>query len=228
MFSKLIIKNVVGALAVGGVLAVSQFASPAVVTSSPAIAERAYPASVVTNTDLTLDRTTVRPGQRNTARVTVSSDDGTPQGTVTFRVSGHDPQTVTLVNGKASYDMPTDLKAGRTYTVTATYNGNKVYKKSSDSENVTVEEKGKDEVKGREGERERDGNGNGSAGSGSGDSGSSGEAGDEVKGVEAERDASGDLPATGSDENTQLYALGGLALLLAGGASLLIWRRRTH
>jgi LPXTG-motif cell wall-anchored protein len=167
-----------------------------------------YPAGAVTNAELTLEKSTVRPGESNTAYVRVTSDAGTPKGRVTFKVTGHQSQVVPLVDGEASYEMPTDLQAGKRYKVTARYNGTPVYRPSNDAEWVTVTDSG---VAGNEGERDRDRDGEG-AGSGNGGG---------VAGTQE-----GALPNVGADSTTQLYALVGLGLLGAGAAALLLHRRR--
>lgn len=224
MFKNLIVKNFVATLAVGGLLALAQLAGPGLVTTSPSIEQTAYPPRAETSTNLRLDRNTMREGQKNVARVRVRGDKGVPQGTVTFRVAGHS-RTMRLIDGRANWQLP-KLKGGHTYTVSARYNGTpKVWKPSRDAEKLTVfkkqgKKKNNDQVLGEEAERDNDDNGSAGSGSG-GDSG-------EVAGSQAERAATGDLPDTGSDENTTLYALGGLALVIAGAASLLLWRRRLH
>lgn len=62
----------------------------------------------------------------------VSSDHGTPTGTVTFKLTNHKTQTatVTLKRGKACVGLR--LKPGK-YELTATYNGSRHFKPSSDS-----------------------------------------------------------------------------------------------
>lgn len=96
-----------------------------------------YAADVITATDLTLDRTSIAPGETTTARVTVTSGAGVPPGTVTFQVTGHAASTVGLSAGAASYTIPSDLVAG-TYTVTASYPGAPCYLPSSDSASLQV------------------------------------------------------------------------------------------
>jgi LPXTG-motif cell wall-anchored protein len=169
-----------------------------------------YPAGAVTNTDLTLEKNTVSPGEANTAYVRVTSDAGTPEGRVTFKVTGHQAQTVPLVNGEASYEMPRDLEAGKRYRVTARYNGTPVYRPSNDAEWVKVTN---GQVAGNEGEQHRDRDDDG-AGSGKGNGGG-------VAGTQE-----GTLPSVGADSTTQIYALAGLGLLGAGVAALLLHRRR--
>ncbi len=96
-----------------------------------------YVADVVTATDLTLDRTTLAPGQTTTARATVTSGAGVPPGSVTFQVTGHAASTVTLSAGHATYPIPTDLVTGG-YSVTATYPGAPCYLPSSDSASLQI------------------------------------------------------------------------------------------
>jgi LPXTG-motif cell wall-anchored protein len=199
MFSKQLNAKVVAALvAVVGLALAPLGASTA--TAQP------YPAGAVTNTDLTLEKNTVRPGEANTAHVRVTSDAGTPKGRVTFKVTGHQAQTMPLVNGEASYEMPRDLEAGKRYRVMARYNGSPVYRPSNDAEWVTVTDSG---VAGEEGQqgRDRDDAGGGNGG--------------DVAGTQE-----GTLPSVGADSTTQVIALGGLALLAAGAAAMLLHRRR--
>jgi LPXTG-motif cell wall-anchored protein len=175
---------------------------------------RDYPASVATTTDLTLERSTVQPGQSNTARATVTAEKGEqPRGTVTFKVAGRPSSTVPLLNGTATYEMPTDLKAGRTYKVTARYNGKGVWKPSMDTAYVTVTDD--DTVAGEEGSRDGEGGANRPGTGGDG----------EVQGVD---ESEGALPSVGSEENTLLYTLLGLGLLGAGAFTLLMLRRRAQ
>ena len=208
-------KNFVAMLAVGGVLAVTQLGMPGLATAaSPSMAPGDYPASVATTTDLTLEKSTVRPGERNTARATVSAENGEqPQGTVTFKVAGRPSSTVPLWEGTATYQMPTDLKAGRTYKVTARYNGKGVWKPSMDTAYVTVTDD--DTVAGEEGSRDGEGSANRPGTGGDG----------EIQGVD---ESAGALPSVGSEENTLLYTLLGLGLLGAGGFTLLMLRRRAQ
>src|SRR5512134_2887747 len=99
-------KNFVAMLAVGGVLAVTQLSVPVLTATMPVDNHRDYPASVATTTDLTLERSTVQPGQSNTARATVTAEKGEqPRGTVTFKVAGRPSSTVPLLNGTATYEM---------------------------------------------------------------------------------------------------------------------------
>lgn len=179
-----------------------------------------YPASVVTNTELRLEKNRVRPGESNTAWVQVTSDAGTPRGNVTFKVSGHKAKTVRLEGGTASYSMPTDLKAGKTYKVTARYNGKRIWRPSKDTEYVEVR-KTSDEVAGAEGGRDNSRDGSG-AGTNNGSANRSAPTQGEVQGAEAE----GALPSVGSDASTTLAALLGAGLLVAGGVALVMHRRR--
>lgn len=109
-------KGFVRALAAFGVLA-------AVMLVGQANAAPVYPPSIATSTDLDLADATVQPGETTTATVTVTAGSGQPQGTVTFRVSGRQGQTMPLVDGEASWETPADLAPGRTYKITARYNG---------------------------------------------------------------------------------------------------------
>jgi LPXTG-motif cell wall-anchored protein len=223
VFKSLLTTRVIATLAVLGVAGVAQLVGPGAMAAPPAgghAVAAPYPASVVTNTDLRLAKKRVRPGERNTARVRVTSDAGTPQGTVTFRVSGHAAKTVRLVQGRASYSMPRDLKAGKTYRVTARYNGKRIWKPSKDTEYVKVR-KARGEVAGSEGERDESRDGSGS-GTDDGSANRSAPTQGEVQGAEAE----GALPNVGSDTSTTVAALLGLGLLAAGGLALVMRRRR--
>jgi LPXTG-motif cell wall-anchored protein len=212
MFRNVLTSRLVAALAAGGVLAIAQLSGPATVASVPALEQVAdYPESVETTTDVRVDHPMMRPGQTNHARATVSSDNGTPKGTVTFKVSGHAPKVVTLRNGHASYTLPSDLAAGKTYTVTARYNGKGQYKPSSDETQVTVVKGGSGGSGGGGDEGDNGANGGGTGGSGGG----------------AGAPGSGDLPATGSDSNSVVFTLVGMGLLGLGAFSL-IGRRRHH
>jgi len=206
MFRNLLTKRIATAVAVGAVLALTQLSAPGVVTTSPAIeltAACSYAARTTTSTDLTLDKSFVEAGESNSASVTVSSDAGTPQGTVTFRIPGHLNETVTLASGQASQALPTDLRAGRTYQVRARYNGDNTgpdcYRKSGDSTHFRVE------------------------GNGGGISGEEGSGGPGQPGTGA-----GVLGDTGAAENTELYGLLGLGLVGLGGLGLVINRRRAR
>lgn len=199
MFANLTLTKILGTAAVAGGLTLTQLGLAGAVaapsTAEPSVQE--YPAGVVTDTDISLESRTLDEGESTTATVTVTSDAGTPQGRVTFKVSGHSKKVVPLVAGEASYETPTDLRAGRTYKVSARYNGGGVYRPSSAAAYITV--RGDGEVAGREGE---------------------GGAGGDVQ-------RAGALPSVGADSTSTLYALGGLGLLGAGAATLLVHRRRT-
>jgi len=209
MFARVIVKKTVAALAIGGGLALTQLSAPGAVTAGAVLAPVSeYPASVVTDTEVSLEKSTVAPGESNTAYASVSADAGTPQGRVTFKVSGHQKESVPLVDGEASYEMPTDLRAGRTYRVMARYNGKAVYRPSHDATHVTVTEDG--QVAGEEGER----------------SDSGGSANRPATGGDVLGEQTGVLPNVGSDAATTVVALGGLGLLAAGAAALVMRRRR--
>ncbi|MFG2533013.1 Ig-like domain repeat protein [Streptomyces sp. NPDC048516] len=83
------------------------------------------------NPSTTGDRVTV------TATVTaVAPGTGTPTGTVTLAIAGRTPQTVTLVNGRASAEF-TPLPKG-THLVTGNYNGDVGYAPSSGTTSQVV------------------------------------------------------------------------------------------
>ena len=204
MLRSLITGRIFAALLVGGLLALAQLSGPATVTSAPAIESVDYPAGPVTTTEMWLDHPTVRAGEANSAHVKVTSNTGTPQGFVNFRV-GRYSKRVPLVNGQADFAIPTNLQPG-TYKVTARYNG-KLYQSSGDTEYLTVTN---DEVAGSSSSANRPG---AAAADASGD---------------LPADASGDLPATGSDGNTVLFGLIGLGLVGLGAFNLIGHRRRSH
>jgi hypothetical protein len=203
-------KNFVAMLAVGSVLAVTQLSVPGL--GAATLVDNHYQADVVTTTELTLEKYRVNPGESNTAYAEVTAGKKKPQGTVTFKVAGHPASTVPLVDGRASYEMPTDLEAGKRYKVTARYNGKGVWKPSKDTAYVTVTD---DTVAGEEGSRDGEGSANRPGTGGDG----------EIQGVD---ESAGALPSVGSEENTLLYTLLGLGLLGAGAVTLLMLRRRAQ
>lgn len=130
MFKKLIYKSVAGATAVGSLLAVSLVATPATITSAPAIRNvsdhcaNQYAHTVSTTTDLQLARTAAQYGTRNVASVQVSRDDAgasQPVGRVRVSILGLQSWTVRLVDGMATVALPRTLTARRTYIVVARY-----------------------------------------------------------------------------------------------------------
>jgi LPXTG-motif cell wall-anchored protein len=207
MFRNQLIAKAIATFAVVGGLALTQLGVAPAAVASP------YPPDAVTTTDLRLEKNRMRAGESNTAYVRVTSGAGTPQGRVTFQVSGYQPVTRPLVNGEASYELPGDLKGGRTYQVTARYNGQPAYKPSRDSERLTVYRDGS--VAGEEGERGA-GQGANRPGADGGDAGPAAQEGAQE----------GALPSVGAEAGTTVYALAALGLLAAGAAALLLHRRR--
>lgn len=186
-------------VAAGAVLVAAQLGGTAAASAAPATAEGgcAYPAPVVTTTQVSLDLAVVKAGGANTARATVTSDKGPVDGTVTFTVAGYAAETVPLVDGTASYSLPTDLVAGRTYEVTAAANvTGDCLQPSSGSAYVTVADD--DEALGISANRA-------------------------APSVTAP--SSGLLPSVGAEAGTGLLALGGAAVLAAGLLTL-VWARR--
>ncbi len=97
--------------------------------------------------------------------------------------------------------MPTDLRAGRTYQVSAHYNGHGCYQRSDDTVSVTV----------------------------GSDTGGAARPGPVIAGAAVRGNpASGLLPSTGSDAGIAFYGIGGVALVGAGGVLLGLRRRRSH
>ncbi|HEX6246577.1 MAG TPA: Ig-like domain-containing protein [Nocardioidaceae bacterium] len=198
MFRDIADRGLVRALSLLGVIA-----AVVLVGSLPTAASASeYPPSVATNTDLRLEKSTVQPGESNTAYVRVTSGAGTPQGTVTFKVAGRPGQTVPLVNGEAVWELPTDLAPGRTYKVTARYNGAGQYRTSLDTAYVTVAD---GDVAGAEGDDD----------------------GAAARPATVAGDAAG-LPNVGADASTTAAAVAGVALVAGGAFSLAMYRRRSY
>ena len=180
-----------------------------------------YAAEIVTATDLTLDRSSISPGQTTTARVTVTSGVGVPPGDVSFQVTGRAASAAALTAGAAAYAIPADLAVG-SYTVTATYVPPVCWLPSSDSASLQVVAPGvappspettPPTVAPEEQEAEEP----------------------EILGVGGgappappARPApiAGFLPSTGADATLTWFGLAGLGLLGAGGATLLTRRLR--
>lgn len=222
MLHKFLPSRAFAALLVGGTLAATQLVGPtSTVTASPDITRVAeYPAKIQTTTDLTLNKRAVRRGQPIVARVKVRSGVGTPKGTVTIKLAGRS-WTVKLRDGRATKSLPTrNLRANRTYTVRASYNGTDRFKKSNDADYFTVKKrsKGRGEVAGVDESRGDDNNG---AGAADNDGANRPPA---VAGAEA--DAAAGLGDTGADTNLGLYGLIGLGLLGAGGLTIVARRLR--
>jgi LPXTG-motif cell wall-anchored protein len=225
VFRNLIAKKFILALALLSGLGLTQLSVPAAVAAPPAggyAVTAPYPPRAVTTTDLRLNKNRVRPGERNTAHARVRADTATPQGTVTFKVAGHQAKTVRLVGGKASYAMPRDLKAGKTYKVTARYNGKRFWKPSRDTAYVTVRKQARDEVRGSEGNRGDESRDGGSGSDNGGSANRTAPSQGEVQGAE------GALPSVGADSSTTIIGLLGFGLLAAGGLALIVRRRRVH
>lgn len=175
-----------------------------------------YAADVVTATDLTLDRTAISPGETTTARVAVTSGAGVPPGTVTFQVTGRTASTVGLSAGAATYTIPSDLVAG-TYTVTATYPGAPCFLPSSDSASLQVNEVAPTAGPGPVAPPQPP---DVAPTQGVAPAPPARPAPTQVLPAE------GFLPSVGADSSVTWYGLAGLALLGAGGISLLVHRRR--
>ena len=100
-----------------------------------------YPASVVTVTDLRLEKDRVRRGGDNTAIITVSAQRGTPKGGVKVTVLPTDPGGdsarlfARLRGGRASADLPSDMR-GR-YGARAKYMPDSCSKFASSASGVT-------------------------------------------------------------------------------------------
>jgi LPXTG-motif cell wall-anchored protein len=198
------------AAVMGGLLALAQFAVPISATAAPG-----YQSRSVTATHLSIAHQVVKRGNPNSASVRVSSGvtagnaraaaAAAPTGTVTLRVVGVATYTMALRNGRASHSLPTDLKPG-TYRVVARYSGNDDFKPSSDSGFYTIKPR-TGSVLGEDAGLNGGANRPGAVlGTGAGN-------------------PTGGLPATGSDLNSELLGLLGLALV-GSGAGVMVWRRR--
>ena len=83
-----------------------------------------YAAPIATTTSLTLSRSVQQAGSTNVAKVRVSSGAGTPSGTVHLSVSDGSTYTLSLNGGGlAQQALPRTLRPSKTYTVTASYDG---------------------------------------------------------------------------------------------------------
>lgn len=177
--------------------------------AAPAHADSVYAPEGKTTTELTLEKSTIQPGESNTAYARVTSTSGQPQGTVTFRISGGGgTATVPLVDGVATWEMPTDgLRAGKTYKVTARYNGTGAssgvdggFQSSEDTAYLTVA---------------------------SGDvAGVAGAAGSQDNVAAASAGDNAGLPGVGQSASTQIAMFAGVGLVAAGMFSLALYRRR--
>ncbi len=83
-----------------------------------------YAAPIATTTSLTLSRSVQQAGSTNVAKIRVSSGAGTPSGTVQLSVSDGSSYTLPLNGGGiAQQALPRTLRPSKTYTVTASYDG---------------------------------------------------------------------------------------------------------
>lgn len=164
----------------------------------PAHADDVYAPEGRSTTQLTLEKSTIAPGESNTADATVTCDGQDAQGAVTFRIAGGGSATMPLVDGEASWQMPTDgLRAGKTYRVTARYAGTGAAgcRVSQDVAYLTV---ASGDVAGAEG--------------------------DDVAAASAGDNAG--LPGVGQSASTQIAMFAGIGLVAAGMFSLALYRRR--
>ena len=147
MFSKTLLKSVASAAAVGAALTVAQLSAPATISASPEIQSVAcgdYPDTVTTHTNLVLSHAGGQYGTPWTATVRVSSTSSAkPSGTVNVDIWGtRYSYGMRLHNGTASRSMPSDLEAGHTYKVTASYSPQCDFKASGDTARYTVKKAG--------------------------------------------------------------------------------------
>jgi hypothetical protein len=136
------IKKVLGK-AIAGTMTAGLLMVPVAGTVAPQVAnvacKHAYPDSVATSMNIRVDKAFQRQGEKNFARMTVRSGAGTPTGTVSFRVqSVKKVQYAKLKNGKATFRIPSSLKAGRTYGINSVYFGQCKFRKTDDTAYVTV------------------------------------------------------------------------------------------
>jgi hypothetical protein len=100
-----------------------------------------YPDSINTVTQVRLQKTVMRRGERNfgLVRVTNTQTQATPKGTVTFRIKRVSEKTKRLNrNGKAKFNVKRNLRPG-TYKVIAKFNGNCRFRDSRDVTFLTVQ-----------------------------------------------------------------------------------------
>jgi hypothetical protein len=135
MIKKVLVKAVAGT-ATAGVMLV-----PVAGTVAPQVANVAcrYPDTVSTSMNIHVDKAFQRQGERNYARMTVRSGAGAPTGTVSFRIhTVKKVQYAKLKNGKATFRIPSSLKAGRTYGISSIYFGQCKFRKTTDTAFVSV------------------------------------------------------------------------------------------
>jgi hypothetical protein len=134
MIKKVLAKTIAGTATAGLMLV------PVTGTIAPQISTVAcaYPDTVATTTNIKVAKSFQRQGQRNVATVTVRSGAGKPKGTVSFRVHTGRTHKAQLRNGRATFRIPTWLKAGRTYGIGARFSGACQFRDSRDTAFVTV------------------------------------------------------------------------------------------
>jgi hypothetical protein len=135
MIKKVLGKTIAGTLTAGLLMV------PVAGTVAPQVANVAcnYPDTVATSMNIRVDKAFQRQGETNFARMTVRSGAGTPTGSVSFRVqSVKRVQYAKLKNGKATFRIPSSLKAGRTYGINSVYFGQCKFRKTDDTAYVTV------------------------------------------------------------------------------------------
>jgi hypothetical protein len=143
MLKKIFLQSLVGATAVGSALTVSVVATPAAVTSAPAIRNVActvpYQGSETTTTKVSVRPAVGIYGGPAKAFATVTSDNGTPTGSVRFTLGGRH-WDVRLTSGTASVALPRGLRAQTTYTVHGQYRpGCSIFQRSAGTGYYTVQ-----------------------------------------------------------------------------------------
>lgn len=216
------IKGAAAGAVVVALVGVGQVALPAAASAgvTPA-AVRAYGQSPQINVS-------VNPGS-GSLTVTVAGE-----GTVTLFIAGRS-LTQTLVNGQATFGFPADLPLGR-YPFRVSYNGpGSTSSVLSDTLFVTrygtvigisayrALLRANAAGPNRPGTSGADSDSSFGSGSGSEDSFGSGSVSDDSR-----SGGQGMLPATGASTQTELLGVLGLGLLTAGGASIVIARRRAR
>ena len=130
------------ALAAAGLLFVPVSTSAAAAEPQAVQSSYAYPGyygKVITKTSVKLNRSVVKEGQHNVARITVASGSIPPSGRVHLVVKGIGSVGSAVVrNGVATIRFGKALSGKRTYRVKAVFVGNKTFRGSGDTADFTV------------------------------------------------------------------------------------------
>ncbi|MFT4083838.1 MAG: Ig-like domain-containing protein [Nocardioides sp.] len=106
-------------------------------SDSPIIVTTSSTSAAATTTKVSVSPAKVAYGKASTAKVAVTSTDGTPTGSAVVKVDGKKVGKATLSGGTAKVKLPKTLSVGK-HTVTATYAGDDSYASSSGSATVRV------------------------------------------------------------------------------------------